>query len=326
MYINNFSLWCDFIQRDFLEGEFKTLVENKIINGATSNPAIFKNAILNTNSYKKQIKKLSEKKPKEIYESLAIYDVQKAADILKPLYDNNDDGFISIELDPFLCDNVEESIKEGKRLHKMINRDNLMIKVPSTKAGYEVMQELIASNINVNATLVFSKEEALSCAKAFQEGLKSSSKKDVFSVISVFVSRIDRALDDKIQKFGLKPKKIGINNAIDIYENINALNIKNLKVLYASTSMNDDNYKKDYYVSSLFTKNSINTATVDTIKAFSKTNIENLKEVSIDKDYEKTLKILNDNNINIENEFVKLKEDGLEQFKKAFEEILKSLS
>jgi transaldolase len=116
MYIKElkFSLWADFIERDYLDNEFKELISGGIINGATSNPAIFKNAILNSSAYKEQLASLKSLTPKEKYEAVAIYDIQKAADILKPLYDANDDGYVSIEVDPYLCDDAAATMLKVK--------------------------------------------------------------------------------------------------------------------------------------------------------------------------------------------------------------------
>ena len=169
-----FSLWADFIERDYLDKEFRELIDMGIINGATSNPAIFKSAILSSSAYKEQLATLGGLSAKEKYEAVAIFDIKKAADILRPLYDKGDDGYVSIEVDPFLCDDAAATIAEGKRLHVSINRPNVMIKVPATAAGYEAMEELVASGIAINATLIFSKEQALSCAKAFERGLSKS--------------------------------------------------------------------------------------------------------------------------------------------------------
>ncbi len=125
MYIQDlkFSLWADFIERDYLDNEFKDLIDNGIINGATSNPAIFKNAILNSPAYKEQLATLGDMSAKKKYEAVAIYDIQKAADILKPLYEADDDGYVSIEVDPLLCDDSDATIAEGRRLFHEISRE-----------------------------------------------------------------------------------------------------------------------------------------------------------------------------------------------------------
>ncbi len=270
MYIEsiNFSLWADFIERDYLDGEFKELIDKKIINGATSNPAIFKNAILTSPAYKEQLATLSGT-AKEKYEALAITDIQKAADILKPLYDEEDDGFVSIEVDPNLCDDAEATIKEGERLYLSINRENVMIKVPATQAGFIAMEELTAKGIHVNATLIFSLSDALSCARAFAKGAKRADK-IASTVISVFVSRVDRLLDEKMKKEGLPIGKLGIYNAARIYAMVATMNTPSCRVLFASTGVKGDDYIPSYYVDELIGTTCVNTAPIETIHAFVK--------------------------------------------------------
>ena len=152
----NFSLWCDFIERDFLENEFSSLIEAKTIHGATSNPAIFEQSLSNSDAYTQQIMMLQANDEKRIYEELAITDIKRAANILAPLYENDsDDGFISIEVDPTLCDDAMATIEEGTRLFAAIGYSNVMIKIPATEAGYVAMENLTAMGINVNATLIF---------------------------------------------------------------------------------------------------------------------------------------------------------------------------
>ncbi len=325
MYIDDlrFSLWADFIERDFIDNEFVQLIEDGIINGATSNPAIFKNAILTSPAYKEQIKSLSGD-AKEIYEQIAIYDIQKAAKKLKPLYDRGDDGFVSIEVDPFLCDDAKGTVEEGIRLYEAIGCENVMIKVPATPAGYEAMEELTAKEIPVNATLVFKKEQAVECAKAFARGKEKADKKAA-TVISVFVSRIDRALDDELKKHNIPAGLTGIYNSSILYEAIEELNITNNKTLFASTGVKGDSYPPHYYIEKLLAYNTINTAPIDTIKAYVQ-NGDKIKKLPIDKE-------------KIQNHFDKIKtvgidfeavldkqiQDGLEAFKAAFNEILESL-
>jgi transaldolase len=262
-----FSLWADFIERSFLDGEFKELIANGIINGATSNPAIFKNAILTSSAYKEQLSTLGALGPKEKYEALAIFDIQKAADILRPLYDVGDDGYVSIEVDPFLCDDTQATIAEGIRLHQTIGRPNVMIKVPATEAGYTAMEALAAQGIAVNATLVFSVYQALKCAKAFEKAAVKSAK-PVDTVISVFVSRIDRAIDEVLRAKDVKTGKMGILNAAEIYNEVQACKVPKCRVLFASTGVKGDELRPSYYIDELLAFNSVNTAPIDTIKAY----------------------------------------------------------
>ena len=326
MYLEKekFALWADFIERDYLDNEFKQLINDGVINGATSNPAIFKNAILTSPAYKKQLAELSGLDAKSKYEAVAIFDIQKAADILRPLYDKGDDGYVSIEVDPMLCDEAEATIAEGVRLHKSIGRPNVMIKVPATEAGYVAMKSLVAEGIAVNATLVFSKAQALSCAEAFEAGQKKSGS-SVDTVISVFVSRIDRALDDILIEKGITPALTGNYNAADIYSAIEAQNVARCRTLFASTGVKGDTLRPSYYIDELLAPHSVNTAPVETIAAFVKGG-------------DKMVKLPIDSNL-IQQHFVALKsvgidfdavlqkqiDDGLEAFKEAFAEILSEL-
>ena len=326
MYIEDlkFSLWADFIERDYLDNEFKELIDGGVINGATSNPAIFKNAILNSSAYKEQLSTLTTLTPKEKYEAVAVFDITKAADILKPLYDKGDDGYVSIEVDPFLCDDAALTIAEGKRLFETIGRENVMIKVPATPAGYEAMQELTASGIPVNATLIFKKSQAIACAKAFEAGANRNGAK-VDTVISIFVSRIDRALDKRLAQNGVDVALSGIYNSADIYDEIQRLNVDGCRALFASTGVKDDSLPAYYYVKELLAYNSVNTAPVETIKAF-KDSGETDKVLPISSD------VIKEHFIKVENTGVDFEElldgqvtDGLESFKEAFKDILESL-
>ena len=322
MYIEDlkFSLWADFIERDYLDNEFKQLIEKGIINGATSNPAIFKNAILNSSAYKEQLATLSELSPKEKYEAVAIHDITKAADILKPLYDKNDDGYVSIEVDPFLCDDAEATTQEGKRLFKTIGRENVMIKVPATEAGYIAMKELTSVGIPVNATLIFKKSQAISCANAFREGTKIYGK-GVATVISIFVSRIDA----KMASLGVNDNLSGIYNTADIYAEIESMNIDGCRALFASTGIKDKSLPMHHYIEKLLAYNSVNTAPIDTIKAYYENGAKD-KALPISSD------IINAYFVKVKNAGIDFDEvldkqivDGLGAFKDAFKDILESL-
>ena len=327
MYIKElkFSLWADFIERDYLDNEFKDLINRGVINGATSNPAIFKNAILTSSAYKEQLSSLSGLSSKEKYEAVAIFDIQKAADILKPLYDVGDDGYVSIEVDPYLCDNSEATIAEGKRLFSEINRKNVMIKIPATEAGYIAMEELTSSGIPVNATLIFKKSQAIKCAKAFKAGV-SKNGDSVDTVISVFVSRIDRALDKKLAENEVEIALSGIYNSADIYASVEALHVEGTRVLFASTGVKDDSLPPPhYYIEKLLAYNSVNTAPLDTIKAYEK-NGGTDKALPIDAIViEKHFSIIKELGIDFEAVLDKQISDGLCQFKDAFKEIMEAL-
>ncbi|EMB5514037.1 transaldolase [Campylobacter coli] len=326
--MKKFSLWCDFIENSFLDNNFLNLL-SRGVNGATSNPAIFKNTILNSPIYKEKIAKLKGKKAKEIYEELAIADIQKAADKLAPLYHTGNDGFISLEIDPRFYDNTSLSLGEAKKLYNAIGKDNVMIKVPATNASYEVMYELMKNGISVNATLIFSLEQSQKCFEALNAGLFEFRKNNIAlkeqntrtpqAVISIFVSRFDRLLNSKAKE----QNRIGILNANLAYNNIISKNEPNIRALFASTGVKGDDLPKDYYIKELLFENSINTAPLDAINAF-KTEIEFKKPLMNFEIYTQLNAIISQNER--EKACDELLKDGLEQFCIAFEEILQALN
>ncbi|OOX98834.1 transaldolase [Campylobacter coli] len=328
--MKKFSLWCDFIENSFLDDDFLNLL-SRGINGATSNPAIFKNAILNSPIYKEKIAKLKGKKAKEIYEELAVADIQKAADKLAPLYHTGNDGFISLEIDPRFYNNTSLSLGEAKKLYSAIGKDNVMIKVPATNASYEVMYELMKNGISVNATLIFSLEQSQKCFEALNAGLVEFRKNNIAlqgkntrlrtpqAVISIFVSRFDRLLNSKAKE----QNRIGILNANLAYNNIISKNEPNIRALFASTGVKGDDLPKDYYIKELLFENSINTAPLDAINAF-KTEFEFKKPLMNFEIYTQLNAIISQNER--EKACDELLKDGLEQFCIAFEEILQALN
>ena len=326
MYIKDlkFSLWADFIEREYLDHAFKELIQKGIINGATSNPSIFKNAILTSSAYKNQLAQIPLLTPKERYEAVAMYDIAKAADILKPLYDSQDDGYVSIEVDPFLCDDAAGTIAEGKRLFQTINRKNVMIKVPATPAGYQAMEELSACGIPVNATLIFKKSQAIACAKAFERGIVKAGQK-VDTVISVFVSRIDRALDARLHELGIETGLSGIYNSADIYAQIQAMQVTGCRVLFASTGVKGNALPAHYYVSKLLAYNSVNTAPIETIQAFDEHGSKE-KALPLSQELIKNhFLLLQNHGIDFEKILDTQIAEGLEAFKDAFKDILETL-
>jgi transaldolase len=326
MYIEElkFSLWADFIERDYLDNEFKDLIKDGLINGATSNPAIFKNAILNSPAYKTQLSTLAGLSAKEKYEALAMFDIKKAADILRPLFDKGDDGYVSIEVDPTLCDDSLASIEEGKRLFNAMDKPNIMIKVPATNAGYIAMKELTSLGIPVNATLIFKKDQALKCATAFKEGNEIFGEK-VDTVISVFVSRIDRTLDELLQKKKIETALSGIYNSANIYAAVESMNVRGCRTLFASTGVKGDSLVPHYYIENLLAYNSVNTAPVETILAFKKDGKKESKLPISPELINTHFRTLDEIGIDFEAVLDKQISDGLEAFKEAFTDILESL-
>ncbi|WP_285818614.1 transaldolase [Helicobacter bilis] len=321
------SIWCDFIERSFLQNEFKTLVAQGKIQGATSNPSIFAQA-LKSESYKESINELKQqgKEPKEIYESLAIEDIKSASEILMPLFlENPQNGLISIEIDPFLSNDINASIDEGVRLWHEINAKNVMIKVPATQSGYTIMEHLMLRGINVNATLVFTKEQSRRVLQAFQKANTQAQ-----GVISVFVSRFDRVIDMQLKDEKLYGK-YGIANAIAIYKDfLSQKPQQNYRILFASTGVKEKNaiYNDEgYYVYPLAFENCVNTLPLPTLHALQMQNLKapSMQQIASFDDLEiaASLEEMDINLVAIEEQLL---QDGLKSFEQSFELMLDSLA
>ena len=325
----NFSLWCDFLERDFIDKDFDELIKKGIINGATSNPAIFKNAILSSPAYDAAKEEFRKKEPKKLYEILATADIRSAAESLLKNFINGDDGFVSIEVDPCFADDAEAMYREGKHLYSTIGMPNVMIKIPATKAGYEAMRDLLKKGISVNATLVFSPEQTVKCIEAIKEGIagfrryfpKANLPK---TVISIFVSRFDRLLDEKMAASGLPTGKIGTMNASKCYNIIAKENLNYVKPLFASTGVKGDDLPKDYYVSELMYPSCVNTASLETIEAFIGGD-QKPKTPPSDAQIEEFFARVAEAKIDMKKAYKKLLDDGLAAFEEAFKEIIKTL-
>ena len=321
----NYSIWCDFIERDFLENRFQEIINDGTIKGATSNPAIFESSIKSSGAYKQQLLMLQANENKAIYEELAFTDIKRAAELLEPLYKkNNNNGFISIEVDPLLCDDASLTIEEGLRIHKSLHSDNVMIKIPATQAGYIAMRELTSRGIHVNATLVFSQEQAKMCAMALDEGIKASNK-DIKAVISVFVSRFDREIDSDLIIKGLPHSKLGIINATKCYHIVEKFENRNIRTLFASTGVKGNELSPSYYVDNLIYPNSINTAPLSTIEAWLEIGKKESSVVISEAECDTFLDLLDKNGFNVDKISNKLLNDGLEAFKISFKELLEKV-
>ena len=323
-----FSLWLDFIERDFLKNEFSSLLKKGIIKGATSNPSIFASAITTSKAYKEQLESLNGKPPKEKYEALAIEDIKLAAQALFPCYEIGKDGYISMEVDPFLCDDTEGTVKEALRLFAAIDEPNVMIKVPATNAGYAAMEALMSTGISVNATLVFSPDQVRASLKAMKHGLdifENSGGRRAEGVISVFVSRFDRLLDPLLEQKGIKPSQTGILNAANIYNIVEHNHTPSIRTLFASTSVKGDNLPKDYYIRELLAPHSVNTAPLATIEAYLENPESKPKLPTHIDEIDSYFDLIKRNGIDMERIYAQLLEEGLEAFKRDFTAILEAI-
>ncbi len=308
------SIWVDYLDREFLDNEFRELVNSGLVNGLTSNPAIFANA-LKKDIYKEDLEKLKGKTPKEKYEEIAIKDIKKACDILMPLYEKGMDGFVSLEVDPTLINDAKGTIDEALRLVDKIKRDNLMIKIPANEAGYKAMKELSKRGININATLVFSPNQAMKALEAIE---------DAQGVISIFVSRFDRKLNPILEKQNLAKDRVGFFNAIKIYNQIEELGAKNIRALFASMGVKQDYLEKDYYVKNLYLNNSVLTLPLDVIEEIKDKELEESFHFQT-KHIDAFFSFLSPAGINMQKIYQELFDEGVRAFEEAFEGMLKGL-
>ena len=323
-----FSIWLDFVERDFLKKEFIPLLQKDEIRGATSNPSIFAAAITTSEAYKEQLGLLKGKTPKEKYEALAIEDIKMAAQALQPYYEEGNDGYISIEVDPFLSHDTEGTIAEAKRLFAAIDEPNVMIKVPATEEGYIAMAELMSTGISVNATLVFSPAQAKKCLKAMKHGLdifENSGGRRAEGVISVFVSRFDRLLDPLLEEKGIKPAQTGILNAAKIYNIVEHNHTPAIRTLFASTGVKGDQLPSEYYIRELLAPHAVNTAPLATIEAYFENPEREPKLPTHFDEIDAYFDLLESKGIDMDNVYDQLTSEGLEAFEQAFEEMLEMI-
>jgi transaldolase/glucose-6-phosphate isomerase len=298
------SVWLDYIRRDLLtSGELKRLIENDGLRGMTSNPAIFEKAINGSNLYQDFLDSLANRSDldaKGRYELLAIRDIQDAADLLRPVYQstNKRDGYVSLEVSPHLANDTNGTIDEARRLWKTVGRENVMIKVPGTAAGIPAFRQLISEGINVNVTLLFAQEVYEQVAQAYLEGVEKFAAggddvRKIASVASFFISRIDSLVDslvnDQLKKETDPARKAMLQGILgkvaiangkltyEAYERIfsaprwKALAAKGAqtqRVLWASTSTKNPNYRDVLYVEEMIGPDTVNTVPPATLDAF----------------------------------------------------------
>lgn len=296
------SPWLDNLKREmFADGSLAKLIADGGVRGQTSNPSIFKNAIAKSDIYDDDILRLAKQgmEAEPIVWELMIADVQSACDAFKELYEKSggSDGFVSLELNPTLADETEASLRQAEELAAKVNRPNLMIKVPATKAGLPVVEALIAKGVNVNVTLLFSVQRYSEVIDAWMSGLEKRAEaglplKGVSSVASFFVSRVDTECDKRldkayaddpslVEKYGDLRGKMAVANACLAYEHflgrIHSERFKKLeakgasiqRALWASTSTKNPAYKDTLYVDELIGPCCVNTMPDDTVAAFS---------------------------------------------------------
>jgi len=341
------SVWYDYIQRSLLDSqEFKTLIKSGLC-GVTSNPSIFQKAIAGSSDYDAALRQMApEKDINEIYESLVIEDIGRAADLFRPVFEATKglDGYVSIEVNPLLAYDRQRTVAEAIRLFNELKRPNVMIKVPATDAGLPAVIELLSLGINVNVTLIFGIQQYRKVAAAFIEGMEKyhHSKGDaskVASVASFFVSRVDTAVDAQLQaqgdarllgKIAVANSKVAHDEAKKIYSDPRWLKLQKdgarvQRLLWASTGTKNPAYSDTLYVDELIGADTVNTMPPATLEAFldhgtvSATIGENVDQAIDD------LKQLAEMGIDLDAVTDELLRKGVEQFENAFRGLMKTI-
>jgi transaldolase/glucose-6-phosphate isomerase len=351
------AVWLDFLSRELLvKGGLHKLVQEDGLTGLTSNPSIFEKAMGHGSDYDDYLGEFlaqGDAEPGQVYEHLAIRDIQEAADILRPVYDRLDgrDGYVSMEVSPHLAFDTQGTIEEARRLWQAVDRPNLMIKVPGTEAGVPAIAKLIQEGINVNITLLFARHAFHLVADAYLWGLEQRVKagKDISrlaSVASFFVSRIDTQIDGKIDERLKTAKgkeaealkalrgKVAIANAKAAYQDYllmiasprwQALAKKGARVqrlLWASTGTKDPAYPKTLYVDTLIGADTVNTMPPATMDAFRESGQVSVTLTNDIADAQKVLDEAKRLKLDLDGVTAHLVEEGARQFADAFDALL----
>jgi transaldolase/transaldolase/glucose-6-phosphate isomerase len=348
--IHNFgqSIWLDFIDRQIIKsGNLQKLIDEDGVRGVTSNPAIFEKAITSSADYDDDIRTLSDgaKTTEDIFFGLAIKDIQNAADLFKGVYaEDGIDGYVSLEVSPFLALKTDETIAQAKELWKKVDRDNVMIKIPGTEPGLKAIRETIGHGINVNVTLLFGLPRYEAVTEAYISGLEDHLAaghkiSHISSVASFFLSRIDTLVDPMLAEKGLEELEgevaiASAKKAYEIYkrvfsgerwEKLAAQGAKPQRLLWASTSSKNPKFKDTKYVEALIGPDTVDTAPLETIEAFRDHGVAaSTLEQGLDHATE-VLEKLKAGGIDIDQITQQLEDEGIDKFNKPFEKLLKSI-
>jgi transaldolase len=352
------SIWMDFIRRGmFASGELKQLIEEDGLCGMTSNPSIFEKAIVGSHDYDDAIRALAleGKSVDQIYAVLTVKDIQGAADLFRPVYDRLDgaDGFVSLEVSPYLAHDTARTIVDARRLWAAVARPNVMIKVPATMEGLPAIQQLIGEGINVNITLLFGLPRYRQVAEAYIAGLETLAAqgkplKSVASVASFFLSRIDVLLDPTLEKLIVTDKSkadlagkfrgqvaiFSAKAAYQIYEEIfgserfgklKAQGARTQRLLWASTSTKNPAYSDLKYVEALIGPETIDTVPLETLAAYRDHGKPASRLTNDAVKAAETLRRLGEVGIDLDSATHQLEEEGIIKFIKAFDVLMNAL-
>ena len=349
------SIWLDYIRFDLIaSGELRRMIEEDGLRGMTSNPSIFEKAIAESHLYDQKIRDLELKKKdvKAIYEAISQQDVKNAADEFRNVYIKTEgkDGYVSLEVNPHLAHDTNGTIEEARRLWSELHRPNVLIKVPATSEGLPAIRQLISEGINVNVTLLFGLPRYKQVIKMYIAGIKTridqgKPVKNIISVASFFLSRIDAAIDPKEENFVASGGEqdhfatkirgqVAISSAKIAYkiykesfecEQFFKLGASPQRLLWASTSPKNPDYSDIKYVEALIGQDTINTITLATLEAYRKHGDPSLQLESNVEQANWVMSELPEVGIDIKTITKKLENDGVKSFIKAFDQLYKAI-
>lgn len=329
-------------------GQMQKFIDEDGATGVTSNPAIFEKAFDGSSDYDEDLSSFAKEMDSndDIFFAVAVKDVKRAADFFKPVFDKNNgkDGFVSLEVNPYLARDTEGTITQAKDLWGQLNKENVMIKIPATKEGLKAIKDCTAAGINVNITLLFGLPRYREVTEAYISGLEERVKAgkpidNISSVASFFLSRIDVLVDPMLEKKGAKELKgkvaiASAKKAYEIYKEVffndrfKALEEKGAnkqRLLWASTGTKDPEYSDVKYVEALIGENTVNTIPLKTLDAFrdhgdAKVRLEDDMEEAT-----KTLEKIKEQGIDIDQVTRQLIEEGIEKFNKSYDALMEAV-
>jgi transaldolase len=342
------SVWIDFLSRPLLrDGDLDRLIRDDAVVGVTSNPTIFQKAIAAGEAYDDQLREVLEETEdgKEAFLALAVRDVREACDVLRDTYERSGgvDGFVSLEVDPQLAFDRTATEQEAERLHGLVDRRNVYIKIPATQEGLGAIERTIGAGIPVNVTLIFGLDRYRAVAEAYLNGLEhlvesGGDPSKVPSVASFFVSRVDTEADRRLDQIGGHDDlrgKLAIANAKlayqaykeifsgDRWEALKAKGAKPQRCLWASTSVKDERYRDTMYVEELIGPDTVDTMPPETIEAFQDHGRVEGNTLEHDVDgARKVLDDLRDAGIDYDDVIATLEKEGVEKFAASFHQLL----
>jgi transaldolase len=344
------SVWIDFLSRQMLQsGKLAEMMEEDAVVGVTSNPTIFQKAISEGDLYDEQIRACLDQTddPKQIFWQLAQKDVSDACDLLRRVWDagQGKDGYVSIEVDPNLAGDTQGTIDEAQHLHETIDKSNLYVKIPATKAGLPAIEEMISRGRNINVTLIFSLERYADVVEAYIRGLErlvegGGDPSKVASVASFFVSRVDTEADKRLDAIGGHDElkgKLAVANAKLAYqkykelfsgvrwEKLAAAGATTQRCLWASTSTKNPEYRDVLYVEDLIGPETVNTMPEETIDAFQDHGEVALTlEQGID-EANRVFQQIAEAGVDYDDVVRVLEEEGVQKFADSFSELLEGI-